>query len=332
MERQVYFNNNTTNKLIQSFPGSSQSDDVVITVFDADDSATDVNAVAMTAIGNSSWSYDWAVTEGHVYLIKFRNNTLDVEYFLYANVIGTATPSASGGSGGSTLTVLRNKFLKLIDNWNSGDLTGTNSAGEVADLCINDGLQLIYAQIKASKFMQAYGSTSLVSTSGQAYIALSAITDMDEIVSLKDTTNRITLIEIQAQEYFRQVPDPAQSTGTPIRYCRIFNRIYLDPRPTSAITYTTEYVKVYPRLAADADQALIDSKYDDWIMKEAHCIWMKMEDPASAGLAFLVRERDDAREIYINDIMSNFDLKVVARSHFSRGRRWRYWDSPIDGT
>lgn len=331
MERSEYLPVNTQATLVQSFPSASSGDDVRVTVYNISTATTDINDVAMTYVNGVNWKYTgWTPTTGGMYIVTFTNNTLSVSYYLYANVIGTTAPSPAGGSGGSTLTVLRTKFLKMIDNWNSNDLTGTNSSGEIADLCINDGLQLIYSQLKDSKYMEAYAST-LSSVGGQSYINISGISDADEIRAIKDTTNNWKLLRITAEQYFRESPNPAVITGVPYRYCRIFNRVYLDPQPVTAQTYTVEYVKNYGRLASDSDQALIDSRYDDWIMKEAHCIWMKMEDPASTALSFLVNERNEAREIYRNDIMSGFDLSIVADSHFTRGRRWRDWKSPING-
>jgi hypothetical protein len=219
----------------------------------------------------------------------------------------------------TTLTNLRTNFLKLLDNYNANDLTGTNSSGEVANLCINDALQLIYTQIKDSKFMQGYASTLLSSTIDQEYIELSGISDLDEITAIKDTTNNITLKKIMPYEYFSQVPDTSDHTGTPVRYCRVRDRIYLDSRPTSVIVYTTEYIRKYARLVLENDTPLIPTRYDDWIYKEARVLWYMNEDIQSVP-AVVISERDDARELYINDIMSNFDLVSQSKSHFGGGR------------
>jgi len=293
--------------------GSGNS--VLISIYDMDDNAADVSSAAMTNETGGLFSYSWTPTEAHNYRIDYYNATLDSHDYEVVKVSDLAGAVPAGSSGGSTLTTLRSRFLCLIDNYNANDLTGTNSSGDVADLCINDALQLIYAQLKDSKFMQSYPSTSLVSVADQAYINLSGITDLDEIAALKDTTNDITLTKILPSEYFEQIPDPSASTGTPSRYYRIFNRIYLDPRPTSVITYTTEYIKAYPILSSDSDAALIPSKYDDWICKEARVIWYMMEDVLSVP-EIVVSERNDAREIYINDAMSNFNLVSQSARHF----------------
>ncbi len=291
--------------LVQNFPQGSSGDTVVYNIFDIDDNTTDVTNTAMTNESGSLWSAAWTPSESHNFQIEYWHQTLDVRYYEYIKVVGTLVGVPGGAGTGTTLTNLRTRFLKLIDNYNANDLTGTNSSGEVADLCLNDALQLIYAQIKDSRYMQAYSSTGLASTANQSYIELSGITDVDNISSMKDTTNNITLKEIPTHQYFTQVPDAADQTGTPSQYCRIFNRIYLNPRPTAVITYTTEYVKTYTRLASDSDTALIPTKYDDWIYKEA-------------------------REIYINDVMSNFDLVSVSRSHWNDSEPNAYpYDSPI---
>lgn len=327
MERQEKFSTNTAYKLLQSFPGSSQTDTVVITIYDVDDAATDVNGSAMTAIGNESWSYNWTPTEAHTYLIKFRNSTLDVNYFLYALVEGQSTSTPSGGLGSTSFQSLRQTFLKLIDQYNSND-TGTNSSDEIAGICINKGLQTIYSLLKASRYLQYYASTALSSTADQAYIELSGISDLDEIVAVKDTTNDITLIGISPERYFREVPDASAQTGTSYRYCRIFNRIYLDPRPTGVINYTVEYLRVYPELVANGDAALLPPKFDDWIYKEARVQWAMMEDAQKVPPIY-IRERDDAREIYMADALTNMERNPQqSRSNFGRRSypRYNYYD------
>ena len=305
--------------LIQAFPQGLNTDTVVISIYDIDDNAADVSSAAMTNESGNLWSYAWTPSQTNNYQIDYYDSTMDVHYYEYVKVTGSLIGVAGGSGTGSTQANLRTRFLKLIDNYNANDLTGTNSSGEVADLCINDALQLIYAQLKDSKFMQAYPSTSLVSVVDQAYIELSGISDLDEVAAIKDTTNDITLKKILPYEYFGQVPDPSAHTGTPVRYCRLFNRIYLDPRPTAVVTYTTEYIKSYARLASDSDVALIPSKYDDWIYKEARVLWYMNEDIQSVPQV-AITERDDARELYINDAMSNFDLVSQSKPHFGGGR------------
>src|SRR3990167_8078351 len=272
MERSEYRLVDVAHTLLISFPGGASTDTVVISIYDVDDAALDVDKAAMTSVNASNWKYSWTPSQTNNYIITFRNSTLDVEYYLYVKVTGSIAGVAGGSGTGTTLTNLRTRFLKLLDNYNANDLTGTNSSGEVADLCLNDALQLIYAQIKDSKYMQAYPSTGLVSVADQAYIELSGVSDIDAIAAIKDTTNNITLRCISAHEYHTRVADAADQTGTPYEYCRVFNRIYLTPRPTAVITYTTEYIKTYARLSADADTALIPTKYDDWIYKEARVI------------------------------------------------------------
>ncbi len=317
MDRFEYRLIDVASTLLQAFPQGSSGDNVTITIYDVDDAATDVNAVAMTNVSTNSWKYAWTPTEAHNYVVTFKNNTLEVEEYLYVNVSGSVT-GVSGGSGtGTTLTNLRERFLKLLDNYNANDLTGTNSSGEVADLCINEALQNIYAQLKASRYLEAYGSTALVSVASQSYIELSNIADLDEIRALKDTTNQITLFEISAARYFREVPDPSAVTGTSYRFCRIFNRIYLDPRPTTAITYTCEYIKNYARLSSDSDRALIPSAYDKWIYDEARVLWLQMEDITAIGVIEDAKaERKESRDLFIGTIMAQFGRSTQAGSTF----------------
>ena len=112
-------------------------------------------------------------------------------------------------------------------------------------------------------------------------------------------------------------PDRANATGVPIYYTRLFNRIFLYPRPSSAITYSTEYIKLIARLSSDSDQAGIPAKFDDWIMKESRVIWFMMENPREMP-AIVVSERDAAREIYLADMMADFDETLQVASNFAR--------------
>ena len=293
------------------------SDQVLYSIYDIDDNATDVSSAAMTFESGVLWTASWTPLQSNNYQIIYYNATQNVSHYEYVKVAGDVVGVAGGSGSGTSLTNLRSRFLRLVDNYNANDLTGTNSSGDIADLCINDALQLIYAQIKDSKWMKANPST-LASVADQAYIALSGISDLDEIISMQDTTNDLTLVEIPFWKLRFEVPDPANSTGTPARYARLFNRIYLDPRPTSVITYQVDYVKTYARLASDSDVALIPTKYDDWIYSEAKVLWYQMEDPSNtASIQIAIAERNDKRQIYINDVMSQFDLVSEGESHWA---------------
>ena len=290
---------------------------MVYSIYDIDDATADVSNSAMTSVTENLFKASWTPAESHNYRVDYFNRTLDVHFYEYVKVTGSITGAPSGSSAGSTLTVLRTRLLKLLDNYNANDLTGTNSSGEVADLCINDALQLIYSIIKSTRHMEGYVSTSLASVADQDYIEISGISDADEIRAIRDTTNDYTLVEITPDQYFRLSPDRSNSTGVPTNYCRLFNRVYLFPRPSDAITYSTEYIKLVARLSADGDQAGIPSKFDDWILKEARVIWFIMEDPRNMP-PIIVSERDMAREIYLADMMSGFDLTLQVQSNFRR--------------
>ena len=328
MERSQYFLIGQTHTLLQSFPQSSQADSVSIIIYDVTNSATDVNT-SMTAIGNNSWKYDWTPGGSNTYLIKFRNSTIDVDYYLYAIVSGEVVGVPGGSGSGSTLTTLRSEFLKLIDNYNGNDLTGTNSSGELADLNLNLALQTIYSDIKNSRYLDAYASTGLVSTASQAYIELSAISDLDDLFAIKDTTNQYTLEEIPAWKYFLERPNPSNVSGTPYRFCRISNRVYLDPVPTSAITYTTQYKKTYAYLTTGSDVALIPAKFNPWIYAEARVGWLIGEDINATGAIQIAQlERERVRDIFLSDIGSQFARASQSTSAFRRyGLRLNPYDT-----
>ena len=315
--RTTYRNVNEAQVLANEWQLGESSNSVKVTIYNMDSNAVDTASTAMTNETGGLFSYSWTPTSSATYRIDYYNETLDSHDYEVTMVRGSATTTPSGGSGGSTLTTLRNKFLKLIDNYNAADLSGTNSSGQVADLCINAALQTIYSQIKQSRYLDAYASTALVSVASQAYINLSGISDLDDLFAIKDTDNQYTLEEIPTWKYFVERPDPTQSTGTPYRFCRIFNRIYLDPIPTAVITYTTQYKKLYPELSSDSDQALIPTKFDRWIIDEARVIWLMGEDPnAVSAIQIAQSERDKVADICLSDIASQFARASRSESAF----------------
>lgn len=312
--------------LIASFPLGTAGDGAVITIYDVDDAATDFNAVAMTNINATDWKYAWTPTQTNMYLVTYRNPALDVSYKEFIKVVGSLVGVPGGAGTGSTLATLRTRFLKMVDNYNLNDLSGDNTSGDVADLYLNEALQTIYSDIKNSRYMDGYTSAGLISTIDQSYIELSAISDLDELFAIRDTTNDYTLVEIPKWRYFLEVPDPANSTGTPYRYCRIFNRIYLDPRPTAVITYQTDYKKTYARLSSDSDVALIPSKFDKWIYDEAWVTWLRGEDSGAIGaIQLAMAERERTKDIFLSDIGSQFARASQLRSQFGTEGRVNYW-------
>jgi len=329
--RATYRNVNEAQILANQWQLGQSSDSVTISIWNMDSNAAALAETAMTNETGGLFSYSWTPTSDGTYRIDYYNATLDSHDYEVTNIRGNATTIPSGGSGGSTLSTLRTKFLKLIDNYNANDLTGTNSSGEVADLCINGALQTIYAQIKQSRYLDAYASTSLVSVADQAYINLSGITDLDELFAIKDTSNQYSLEEIPKWRYFFERPDPSQSTGTPYRFCRIFNRIYLDPVPNAVITYTTEYKKLYPDLSSDSDQALIPSRFDTWIMQEARVLWLLGEDPNATGsIQIAQKERERVADVFLSDIASMFARASQSTSNIQRwGMRLNPYDHAI---
>lgn len=322
--------------LQQSFPTGSASDTVVYSIYDVDDAAFDVTNSAMTSITGNVFKASWTPTESHNYMVDFWNQTLDVHYYEYVNVTGTVIGTPGGSGTGSTFSTLKTKLLKLIDNFNgtgstTGD-TGNNSSDDIAGIAINHALQKCYSLVKNSKYMQAYPVSTLVSVADQNYIELSGISDLDEIYSMQDTVHNRTLYCIPYWKYKFEVPDPAKVTGIPYRYARWFNRIYLDPRPTDAWTYQTDYIKNFQELSLASDQSLIPSKYDFWIISEAMVIWFLMEDPSNTGVLEEVKsDRNDARLMAVNDILAEFDQVPEATSHWQGKSQLRpgLYDTPF---
>lgn len=317
--------------LLQSFPLGNSADTVLISIYDADDNTADVTEAAMTHETGVSWGYAWTPTESHNFIIKYDNQTIDVQEYEYVKVAGEIVGVPGGAGVGSTLTVLQKSLLLALDNYNANDLTGDGSSGDQATRSINKALQKIYSMLKNNRYLQAYGSSALSSTADQAYIELSGISDLDEITAMKDATNNVTLQYIEPWKYF-QTSDPAEITGVPFQYTRIFNRAYLRPTPTAVINYVTEYRKTYADLSAGGDVALIPSKYNYWILAEAAVEWYAMQDAYNVPQIVLA-ERDRNKDIAMGDLMSDFNKIIVADNHFGNSYGdlyWRGFTSPMN--
>lgn len=229
------------------------------------------------------------------------------------------------------------KFLKMIDNYNSSDLsrstptTDQNTTGEVAGICINLALHTCYDEIKESKYLQAYPINSLSTVANQDYIELDGFTDADEFESILDTSNNIRLVKKSWNFYRKNYPDPSKVTGIPIIYARRGNRFYFAPRPTSVIQYTADPIKLMNDLVTDAEVSLLPTHYDYWIIAEAMVWWAKMENPEEIPPVFLT-DREDARNKAVNAIMSGFDLELESESHWNENQTFfRDYQRPISG-
>lgn len=214
------------------------------------------------------------------------------------------------------------KFLKAIDNYNSSDLTRStpntdqNTTGEVAAICLNLALGVMYDLIKDSKYLQAPPVQTLKSTANQDWIDLDIEPYLDEVETITDLTNNFKLVRKSWSWYKRNFPDSSQTSGIPVYYIRRFDRLYLAPRPASSITYETSYIKNQGDLVSDGDLPLLPTHYDYWIISEAMIEWAKMEDPKNIA-PILIQERDDKRAIAINAIMSNYDNESQGESHWN---------------
>jgi len=330
---QVYVAPGTAYTITQAIPLSASTNTVLIDIYNVTDGTVTQAATAMTFVNGVVWKFSFTPAASKLYAVTIENQTLDVQNYKYLNTV--AAPSASAGStGGSSLTTLRTDFLISIDHYNANDLTGTASAGDRAVRVINKALQKIYSDIIDSNLMEATPST-IASVSGTDFVTLTGISDLRYIMNVTESVNDVKLIAIPFWKYRQLAPDPSASVGNPTHYARLFNRIYFFPRPSSAITYTFDYVKNLANLSGDSDEAGIPAAFDYWITAEAHVLWQKMMDPGdTAAMSSIVAIAQDCRSRAMRDIFSNFDEAAVSESHWSKidDGFGASFDSPVDGT
>lgn len=221
----------------------------------------------------------------------------------------------------STLTQLIVKLAMSLDGYNSSDLTissGTtvvDTLGERARVCINLALHKIYSLIKDSKYLDAYPVSTLPSVINQDFIDLDPEAFLDDIESMNDEVNDYPLTQKSWSWYKRNVPDPSQTTGNPLYYIRRGNRVYITPRPTSAINYVIAFRKLTVDLKLGGDYSLLPVQYDTWIIHEARVEHYLMEDPSSVP-ALVIAERDDTRAAGMASVNTSFDQVRQSGSHF----------------
>lgn len=222
----------------------------------------------------------------------------------------------------TTFSNLIKKFLKVLDNYNSNDLTrstdsvDSNSSGEVAGICINLALHICYDLAKDSKYLKPSSPATLTSTADQDFIELDVELLLDEIESLNDEANEYKLTKKTWDWYKENFPNPENQSGTPRFYIRRGDKVYLAPRPTSAIDYTAYFVKLQNDLSLDDDFSLLPTQYDYWVIAEAMVEWAKMEDKNSIP-PVLISERNEKRQIALNAIGAKFDDFAQSGSNFS---------------
>lgn len=221
----------------------------------------------------------------------------------------------------TTLADLIKKLLKSLDSYNSTDLTlstpnaDSDSLGERARLCLNQALHMIYSLIKDSRYLEAYPTTNLSTTANQDYVDLDPEAYLDDIDAITETTNDRKLIRKSWSWYRRNYPDPSQVSGEPLYYIRRGNRVYLAPRPSSAIPLTIDFRKLTDDLKLNGDISLLPTRYDYWIIAEAKVIWFEMEDPTAVP-ALIIAERDNKRQIGMESVVDTHDTILQSRSHF----------------
>lgn len=230
----------------------------------------------------------------------------------------------------STLTQLITKLLMSLDQYNSTDETvstptvTSDTAGERARICLNRALQLIYSLIKDSRYLEAYPTNSLSSVANQDYIDLDEEAYLDDIDSITETTNQKIKLHRRSWSWYRtNYPDPSQAVGDPVYYIRRGNRVYLAPRPSSAVPYTIDYRKIAKELKLGGDVPLIPNSLDFWVIAESIVIWYMMEDPTSVPMQVLA-ERNDCRQQGMNSVNTSFDKPMQSGSNTESDGRHSY--------
>jgi len=232
----------------------------------------------------------------------------------------------------TTLTKLIKMVLKKVDSYNSADLTiatdtvDQETAGEQARLCLNLSLQKMYGMIKNSRYLEAYPSTTLHQTEGQAWIDLDDEATLDDIVAITDTTNRIKLVRKSWSWYRSRLQNASDASGVPEAYVRRNNRVYIYPTAVDDRALTFDFTKFTGDMTLGNDTSLLPSTYDYWIVSEAAYEWFATEDP-NAVPEIVVNGRNESREVAMASIFPDYDSSLQSGSCIDRyDERRGAWD------
>jgi len=118
---------------------------------------------------------------------------------------------------------------------------------------------------KSFYFPQFETSGTATTTAGTAYVL--APTDILVLRRIWNTTNDAYLSPMTKDEYYKKLSKATTaSRGTPTRYVRLGNKIYLDPTPDAATALTIYYRMSPAILVNDDDVTALGPEWDDPIL------------------------------------------------------------------
>lgn len=143
--------------------------------------------------------------------------------------------------------------------------------------------------------------SDVATVGGQAYIAKP--TDSTRVLAVIDDTNGTYLQHIDKTEYFRL---NRTTTGAPVKWAELKERIYLHPTPSAIITMKVLH-KIEPApLTATTDVTVLDATWDAGI-------WM-----LAAHYAFMAVGDDQKAVLWMNRAISYMQSRVTAEEIFVR--------------
>jgi len=232
----------------------------------------------------------------------------------------------------TTFLVLKQNALEMVDH----PITDASALTKMG-IFINQTLQEIYALDQGRRLVQ--DTTTIATVAAQEYVEFATATPVvtatatpDEILNVYQTEDDIQLVRWSMDQYREFFPDVTNANGNPTHYARWRDRLYLYPRPDSAINLLLD-IWVYPvALSADGDTPLLEIKYDEWILMGAAFRWMRLIDPDdSTKIGTFKALYDDLTRKYGEDLNREPSRKPVLRSHSDSGvnSRTRDFVSPV---
>jgi hypothetical protein len=217
----------------------------------------------------------------------------------------------------TALSVLQTNALTMADH-PTADVTAQNTM----KLFINQTLQELY-QMSGQRLLQDRGTITTVAN--QEYVLISGITilvnatfPLDEIVNIYQLSDDIKLIRLDIKEYRRIFADVTSQGGNPTHYARFTDRLYLYPRPSSAIVLYIDCYTLAPNLSAAGDVSLISPKFDEVILSGTVYRWHKYIEPDDSNKILIHKKiYDELKMKFEIELNREEDRIPVARSHIN---------------
>jgi len=212
----------------------------------------------------------------------------------------------------SSISSLITKIKRRADY----NITDTGTDNLIVDM-LNDAIKRVRQKLlDIGMFDDISASTTLTTVADTAYVDVSTIVDLDEIVVQSDRTADRSIMLITYDKFIQLYPDPTACTSnTPIHAARWNSRIYFGPTPSEVLTLYFDYIKQLDEVTSSSTSPF-EPKYDPLLIA-----MVVTEFKQWLGLDSLQIQSAMAREKTLDDeiFLGATNIGVIRASQSRRG-------------